>query len=124
MAENAYVDAEKAHEYVKHHLEQDIKTYAPYVPEVQILIIPPKGSYCNAEYTFCPHLLWGGFCKELYTKLRAVDGCQFTTITDKEFWDCMGKGDRPHTAVPHGVAVGSYKVFKKQCGKPKFKGGR
>lgn len=121
MSENAYINAEKAHESVKWHLEQDIKTYAPYVPEVQTLLIPPKGSYCNADYAFCPHLLWGGFCKELYKSLQAVDGYQFTTITDTQLWDCWGEGDRPHkTTAPHGVAVGSYRVYRKICGKPKL----
>lgn len=122
MGENVLVNAEKAHKGIKYDLEHDIKKYAPYIPKVQILLAPPKGNYCNANYTFCPSLLWGGFCKELYTRLRAVDGYQFTVITDDQFWDCLGEGDKPRkTTVRHGVAVGSYKVFKKICGKRKTK---
>lgn len=115
MSENAYAKAEMVHERVKYHLEQDIKKYAPYVPEVQIMLIPPKGTYCNANYDFCPYLLWGGFCTKLEVQMHPVDGYQFTTITAKQLhdiWGVCGKSAKNHNS---GVAIGSYRVFKKIC---------
>ena len=119
MVKNSYVDALNEHERVKYRLEGEIRKYTPYIPEIQTLLAPPKGSYCNADYIFCPYLMWGGFCKELYVRLHAVDGQQFTTITNDQFWKCFSKDYTPKETAPHGVAVGSYKVFKKICGKRK-----
>ena len=119
MSENALIRAEKAHNGVKYSLEQDFKRYAPYVPEVQVLLDPPNGGYCNADYVFCPHLLWGGFCTEHYKPLQALDGKQFTTITARQFWDCLGESDRPIEHPDSGVAVGAYRVYRKCCKKTK-----
>lgn len=104
------------HEHVKYRLEQAAKKYAPYVPEIQTLMIPPKGKYCNADYKFCPNFLYGGYCKELNVKLMSVDGGEFTTITDVQFWDCFDKERKPQDAGDHNVAVGCYTVYKKKCG--------
>lgn len=105
----------KEHEHVKYRLEQAAKKYAPYVPEIQTLMIPPKGKYCNADYKFCPNFLYGGYCKELNMKLMSVDGGEFTTITDVQFWDCFDKERKPQDAGDHNVAVGCYTVYKKKC---------
>ncbi|MDD4566197.1 MAG: hypothetical protein PHE79_12080 [Eubacteriales bacterium] len=115
MSENALIKAEKAHDGVKYYLEQDFKRYAPYVPEVQVLLGPPNGNYCNADYVFCPHLLWGGFCTEHYKSLQMLDGWQFTTITAKQFWACLGEPDKQIKYPDSGTAVGSYRVFRKCC---------
>ena len=101
---------------VKYRLEQDIEKYAPHVPEIQTLTIPPKGKYCNADYQFCPNFQWGGYCKEIDEKLMSVDGCESTIITDVQFWDCLDKERKPQDVGDHNVAVGCYTVYKKKCG--------
>lgn len=86
----------------KYRLEQDTIKYAPHVPEIQTLLVPPKGKWCNADYKFCPDFEWGGYCRKSNEKLMSVDGCEFTTVKSK-FGD-------------HDIAVGSYTVYKKKCG--------
>lgn len=114
MSDNTYIKAEKADEYYRYHLEADIKKYAPAVPEIQTLVAPPKGKYCNDNYKFCPYLLMGGFCTKLGKGLKMLDGYRFTSIPSKQFWDSFGH-DKPIKDSNHGVAVGSYRVFRKKC---------
>ena len=104
------------HERVKYRLEQEIKKYAPYVPEIQTLLVPPKGKYCNADYKFCPHFIYGGHCKELGVKLMSVDGCEHTLITSAQFWECFDRENKRHDPGDHHVAVGCYTVYRKKCG--------
>lgn len=109
-------NASEEHNRVKYRLEQDIKKYAPHVPEIQTLMIPPKGKYCNGDYKFCSHFLYGGHCKELNAKLMSVDGCEFTTITNVEFWKYIDSSYTPTDTEIHDIAVGCYTVYKKKCG--------
>lgn len=106
--------AYEEHESVKYRLERDIKKYAPHVPEVQTLMIPPKGKYCNADYKFCPNFLYGGHCKDLNVKLMSVDGCERTIITSAQLWECFGR--ETDDTGDHNVAVGRYTVYRKKCG--------
>jgi hypothetical protein len=46
---DSYTNEINRHEYVKYHLEEDVKKHAPHVPTPQILIVPPKGKWCNAD---------------------------------------------------------------------------
>lgn len=114
MSDNAYIKAEEAHEFYKYHLEQDIKKYSPYIPTIQVLVTPPKGKYCNDNYKFCPYFLMGGFCTKIGKELQMLDGYRFTTITRKQFWDCLGH-DEPIKNPERGVAIGAYRVFRKKC---------
>lgn len=114
MSDSAYIKAEKADAYYRYHLEADIKKYAPSVPEIQTLVAPPKGKYCNDNYKFCPHFLMGGFCTKLCKGLQMLDGYQFTSISSKQFWDNLGY-DKPIKEPKHGIAVAAYRVFRKKC---------
>ncbi len=113
---STYQNAKDQHDHIKYHYEKDIKRFAPHVPIIQVLMLPPKGKYCNPDHTFCPHLLWGGFCEHLYKNLLSIDGGEFTTITNVQFWKCFGDENATYDAPDHNVAVGCYKVFRKQCG--------
>lgn len=112
---STYQDAKDRHDYIKYHYEEDVKKFAPHVPIIQVLMLPPKGKYCNADHVFCPHLLWGGFCEKLHKHLLSIDGAEFTTITNIKFWECFGDINATHDEPDHCVAVGRYTVFKKQC---------
>jgi hypothetical protein len=101
---DSYTNEINRHEYVKYHLEEDVKKHAPHVPTPQILIVPPKGKWCNADYKFCPNLLWGGYCEKLHKCLLSTDGCEFTEV--------LSSRENHH----HNIAVGGYNVFKKECG--------
>ena len=96
---NAYNKAKKLDEYYRYKLEIDIKKYAPVVLNVQTLVAPPKGKYCNSDYKFCPFFLMGGFCSKLGKGLQNIDGQKFTIIKVNGY----------------NVAVGAYRVFKKRC---------
>lgn len=112
---STFQNTKDEHDHVKYHYEADVKKFAPHVPMIQVLMLPPKGKYCNADHAFCPHLLWGGFCEHLHRNLLSEDGEEFTTITNVEFWKCFGDEKNSDDIPDHNVAVGRYTVFKKQC---------